>query len=97
MNIRIAIAIDVAAEIGAIVTEARCPDCGAPLLEKEDQNLAFCWLCVTDRIAAQRGRDALTKARLAEKGIIVEHHHTMAEPDRPEEEHYGPLKFGMPL
>jgi hypothetical protein len=82
MDIRFSIAFEVAEEMGArVLVNELCNftrngrDCGWPLLEKPEQGMPFCWGCTTDRINAQRGRTALTKARMAEKGIIIEDLH----------------------
>jgi hypothetical protein len=72
---RIALAQEVANQIGADVLTEKCPDCPFPLLMKKDQSLPGCWFCVTDRLTAQRGRTALTKAKMAARGIwIVDFH-----------------------
>ncbi len=71
VDVRLALAMEVAQEIGAEVCNEHCPSCHTPLLEKTDQHIPFCWFCMTDRMAAQRGRTALTKAKMASKGIFV--------------------------
>ncbi len=73
MNIRTSIAIEVSAQIGAIVLDQMCT-CGWPLLEKPEQGLPFCWGCVTDRTCAQRGRTVLAKTKLAASGIHLGPH-----------------------
>ena len=81
MNFRLFFAQDVAEQIGAMVCPERCIKCGMPLLEKIEQAIPFCWFCVTDRISALRGRTALTKAKMALRGIIVvpENAHPLAK------------------
>jgi hypothetical protein len=71
-DFRVILAHEVAFQIEAIVLPERCPDCKHPLMLKEDQGIPHCWFCTVDRIAAQRGRTALTKARCASQGIIID-------------------------
>jgi hypothetical protein len=33
--------------------------------------MPFCWFCSTDKMAAHRGRTALTKAKMAANGIFL--------------------------
>lgn len=71
LNIRRLMADEIAERIQAKVLDQLC-DCGWPLMEKANQAMPFCWGCTTDRITAQRGRDVLTKVRLAARGILIE-------------------------
>lgn len=72
MNIRVAIAMEVAEQMGAHVLAQPCPTCTTPLIEKTEQNLPFCWICVTDRASAHNGRTALIKEKMKEQGIVLE-------------------------
>lgn len=72
IDFRLALAQEVADQIGAFVQSGRCLKCRAPLMEKVEQGIPFCWFCMTDRMAAQRGRTALTKAKMAANGIFLE-------------------------
>ena len=79
IDFKLALAQEVAEQIGAKVLPDRCCAvinneiiCGHPLVIKPDQDFPFCWFCVTDKQAAQRGRTALTKAKLASQGIFIE-------------------------
>lgn len=79
IDFKLALAQEVAAQIGADVLPDRCCSvinseviCGHPLMIKPEQDFPFCWFCVTDKQAAQRGRTALTKARMAAKGIFLQ-------------------------
>jgi uncharacterized Zn finger protein (UPF0148 family) len=86
-DFRVALAQEVAAQIGAEVLPETCSICQHPLVMKPDQGLPFCWFCSTDKMAAQRGRTALTKAKMAANGVFLEidlHPHPIASAaDRP--------------
>ncbi len=70
MSPKAMVVIEAADEINAnVVFDVTCPDCAAPLIERKGQNMPFCWLCVTNKITAQRGRTILQKVRLAGMGI----------------------------
>lgn len=83
MNTRLIMAMEVAEQIGAMVLQQECKAiinnegaiCGFPLMEKPKQDLPFCWFCVTDKMTAQRGKNALTKAKLLSKGIVMDEFH----------------------
>ena len=79
-DFRLALAMEVAEQIGAELFPGRCDRCRSPLLEKPEQEMPFCWFCVTDKMTAQRGRTALTKARMAAGGIFIAdmHEHPLA-------------------
>lgn len=93
IDIRLAFAQEVASQIDADILPEYCKAiindegtiCGFPLVEKRRQCIPFCWFCVTDKMAAQRGRTALMKAKLAAKGIIISedlHPHPAASANR---------------
>ncbi len=100
MNIRIAIVGEIAGQIGAkMLVNELCDRCQSPLVEKPEQGMPFCWMCVTDKICAQRGHDVLTKAKMAACGIILE---DLRGPgfipeSAPVMEGNSFFKFGMPL
>lgn len=82
IDFRLALAQEVAEQIDAAVLPQCCPSCHIPLLMKYDQHVPFCWFCVTDRMAAQRGQTALTKALMAANGVFLQvdlHPHPMAD------------------
>lgn len=105
MDFRLALAQEVAAQIGAEVLPQRCISvisdgviCDHPLMMKPEQDLPFCWFCVTDKMAAQRGRTALTKAKLASNGIFLDvdmNAHPLLE-QKKEEERSAWIE-GMPI
>lgn len=84
MDIRLALAEEIAASIGAvIIPELRCGrnigygPCRWPLMAKPEQGmLMFCWGCTTDNRTAHEGRTALTRAKLAAQGVMIGHDHT---------------------
>lgn len=82
--------------VKAIVTEITCPDCRWFLIEFEDQRIPFCWDCTLNRREAQKVRDLLTRAKLAEKGIVFGYER-MPEPPKPKEEPNPLWPDGMPL
>lgn len=79
MNIRIAFAMEVAEQVGAHMLCQLCPTCESPLMEKPEQDVPFCWSCVTDKMAAHRAKTLLTKLKMREnirekaaQGIVYE-------------------------
>lgn len=108
MDIRLLFAEEVAEQMGAIVLPEKCGaligygnTCRFPMLMRPEQGLQFCWFCVCDRELSHRGRTALTKAKLAAKGIIIcdeMHPHPMADDSRPDgEQDRSSWDDGMPL
>jgi uncharacterized protein YbaA (DUF1428 family) len=78
IDFKLALAQEVAGQIGADVLPERCTSdigngivCDFPRMVKHEQEFPFCWFCVVDKMAAQRGRTALTKAKMASKGIFL--------------------------
>lgn len=51
------------------VTDLRCPDCRAYLIEFATQRVPHCWFCTTDAKTAIEGRKQLSRAMLAEAGL----------------------------
>ena len=79
MNIKTAIVMEVAEQVGAHVLMIFCDRtindkgtvCGAPLIEKVEQGIPFCWLCATDRRNAHNARTLLLKVTMAARGCVV--------------------------
>jgi len=68
MDIRNAIAQDVAETMGATVEKEKC-DCGWPLMTKPNQGMPYCWGCTVDNMTAQRGRALLFKIQFQKSWI----------------------------
>lgn len=69
MNEKSAVLID---ELGLWQTDVKCPDCGAPLHYKPNQDIAFCWQCAVNHETARRGRDLLLRiSRLESMQMIA--------------------------
>lgn len=72
-DFRLSLVQDIVQQIQAVILDDRCPKCKFPLVMKMEQDIAFCWGCLTDKTTATQGRTLLLKARLAEKGIEIPH------------------------